>query len=198
MARERGGAIPTPTTHLRLLAAIHFAADKHRFQKRKGKEASPYINHPIAVAELLASVGGVTDLAVLQAAILHDTLEDTKTTRRELVARFGAKVAGLVAELTDDKSLPKQRRKQLQVEHAPHLSRGAKLVKLGDKTSNLLDVASSPPKGWNEERQLGYIEWSRRVVDGCRGASPTLERHFDRVAARAERAVRARFGGSGR
>ena len=192
------GTIQRSTTDLRLLAAVHFAADKHRFQKRKGEDASPYINHPIAVAEVLASVGGVRDLAVLQAAILHDTLEDTKTTRRELIARFGAKVASMVAEVTDDKRLPKPRRKQLQVEHAPHLSRGAKLVKLGDKTCNLLDVANSPPKGWNEERQLGYIEWSRRVVDGCRGASPALEHHFDRVAARAERAVRERFGGSGR
>lgn len=145
------------------------------------------------MAEVLASVGGVSDLAVLQAAILHDTLEDTKTTRRQLVARFGAKVAALVAEVTDDKRLRKQRRKRLQIEHAPHLSREAKLIKLGDKISNLLDVASSPPKKWNEARQLGYVEWSRRVVDGCRGASPALERHFDRVAARAERAVRARF-----
>lgn len=190
-----GPAIPgrgRPSPHSQLLSAVHFAADKHRYGKRKGEDRSPYVNHPIAVAELLASVGGVTDLAVLQAAVLHDTLEDTKTTRRELIARFGAKVARLVAEVSDDKRLPKQRRKQLQVEHAAHLSRGAKLVKLGDKICNLLDVTNSPPKDWNERRQLRYIEWSRRVVDGCRGTSPTLERHFDAIAARAMRAVRKR------
>jgi guanosine-3',5'-bis(diphosphate) 3'-pyrophosphohydrolase len=191
-----GSAIPAPShpsAHSQLLAALHFAADKHRYQKRKDEASSPYINHPIAVAELLAGVGGVTDLSVLRAAVLHDTLEDTKTTRRELVARFGRKVAGLVAEVTDDKRLPKQRRKQLQIEHAPSLSHGAKLVKLGDKICNLLDVTTSPPKKWNEQRQLQYIEWSCLVVDGCRGASPPLERYFDRVAARATRAVRSRF-----
>jgi guanosine-3',5'-bis(diphosphate) 3'-pyrophosphohydrolase len=191
------GGTPIPNrSHTQLLTAVHFAADKHRYQKRKDKPASPYINHPIAVAEVLANIGGVNDLAVLQAAILHDTLEDTKTTRRELVTRFGAKVAGLVAEVTDDKRLPKQRRKQLQIEHAPHLSRGAKLVRLGDKICNLVDVTSSPPRTWSESRQLRSIAWSRRVVAGCRGASPALERHFDRIAARAERTVRARFAGA--
>jgi GTP diphosphokinase / guanosine-3',5'-bis(diphosphate) 3'-diphosphatase len=191
------GGIAVPNrSHTQLLSAVHFAADKHRYQRRKDEVSSPYINHPISVAEILASVGRVTDLAVLQAAILHDTLEDTETTRQELVARFGAKVAALVAEVTDDKRLPKQRRKQLQVEHAPHLSRGAKLVKLGDKICNLIDVTSSPPSKWSEERQLGYIDWSRRVVEGCRDASPALASHFDRIAARAGRVVRARFAGS--
>jgi guanosine-3',5'-bis(diphosphate) 3'-pyrophosphohydrolase len=180
------------SAHRTLLAALHFAADKHRYQKRKDAASSPYINHPVAVVELLAGVGGVTNVSVLQAAVLHDTLEHTRTTRRELVARFGPKVAGLGAEVTDEKRLPKQRRKQLQVEHAPHLSHGAKLGKLGDKICNLLDVTTSPPKKWDEQRQLRYIDWSCQVVDGCRGASPSLERHFDRVAARATRAVRAR------
>lgn len=177
-------------THVQLLSATHFAADKHRYQKRKDPEASPYINHPIAVAETLATIGGVTDLAVLQAAILHDTLEDTKTTRRELTAKFGPRVARLVAEVSDDKKLPKQRRKQLQIEHAHRLSRNAKLIKLGDKICNVSDVMHSPPKDWDRKRQLTYIDWSRKVVEGCRGANAALERHFDRVASRAEATVR--------
>jgi guanosine-3',5'-bis(diphosphate) 3'-pyrophosphohydrolase len=185
-------------THVRLLSATHFAADKHRYQKRKDPEASPYINHPIAVAETLATIGGVTDLAVLQAAILHDTLEDTETTEAELVAKFGAEVAGLVAEVSDDKTLEKGKRKQFQIEHARHLSQGAKLIKLGDKICNVSDVMHSPPDDWDTKRRLEYIEWSRKVVEGCRGANAALEQHFDRLALEAEAAVdRAAAGQSG-
>jgi guanosine-3',5'-bis(diphosphate) 3'-pyrophosphohydrolase len=142
-------------------------------------DASPYINHPIAVAEVLARIGGVNDLAVLQAAVLHDTLEDTETTEFELVERFGALVAGIVAEVTDDKSLKKEIRKQLQIEHAAQLSHGAKLVKLGDKICNVRDVLRTPPAEWSEARRTEYVAWAGRVVDGCRGANQALERHFD-------------------
>src|SRR3954464_12991765 len=124
--------IPTPDAVGQLLAALHFAADKHRDQRRKDAGASPYINHPIEVAELLARVGGVRDLVVLQAAILHDTIEDTQTTPGELEAHFGARVRKVVEEVTDDTTLLKVDRKRLQIEHAPHLSREAQLVKLAD------------------------------------------------------------------
>jgi len=173
-----------------LLAAVRFAAEKHRDQRRKDDEASPYINHPIEVAETLARIGGVSDGDVLRAAILHDTLEDTETTQAELVEHFGEAVADLVAEVTDDKSLPKEVRKRLAIEHAPALSPKAKLIKLGDRICNVCDVASSPPKGWDKERRLKYFEWSRDVVAGCRGVSPELEKEFDEAAARAERRVR--------
>ena len=146
----KGG--PGVSAHAQLLEALSFAADRHRDQRRKGAEASPYINHPIAVAEVLARVGGVSEIAVLQAAVLHDTLEDTNTTREELAARFGETVARIVAEVTDDKSLAKSERKQRQVEHALHLSREAKLVKLGDKICNVRDVLYAPPKKWSAER----------------------------------------------
>ena len=182
--------MPRPhATPADLLAAAHFAADKHRLQRRKDRDASPYVNHPIEVAEVLARVGRVTDRDVLVAAILHDTLEDTATTRAELARRFGPKVARLVAEVSDDKSLPKQERKRLQVLHAPALPRAAKLVKLGDKICNVRDVAESPPRGWTRARRLRYLKWSRDVVAGCRGANAALEREFDRVLRRARRAV---------
>jgi len=106
-----------------LLIALEFAAHKHRDQRRKDASASPYINHPIALARLLAAEGGVTDVKTLVAAVLHDTIEDTDTTYEELVEHFGRKVADVVAEVTDDQSLPKPRRKALQIEHAPQLSR---------------------------------------------------------------------------
>ncbi|MBS0380747.1 MAG: bifunctional (p)ppGpp synthetase/guanosine-3',5'-bis(diphosphate) 3'-pyrophosphohydrolase [Proteobacteria bacterium] len=164
----------------RILRAALFAAQKHRNQRRKDKEASPYINHPIALADLLASAGLAGETDVLLAALLHDTVEDTDTTFAELKRRFGSKVAGIVREVTDDKSLPKQRRKELQVEHAPHLSREAKLVKLADKICNLRDISSSPPADWPLARRREYFDWAKRFVDGLRGVNTKLERMFDR------------------
>lgn len=161
--------------------ALAFAADKHRDHRRKNAAASPYINHPIALARVLVIEGGIAEAAVLCAAILHDTLEDTQTTFAELEQRFGAQIAGIVREVTDDKELPKSRRKELQVEHAPHISRGAKLVKLADKICNLRDVAEDPPANWPHDRRVEYFEWAKRVIDGLRGTHPVLERIFDAV-----------------
>jgi guanosine-3',5'-bis(diphosphate) 3'-pyrophosphohydrolase len=169
-----------------LLQALELAALKHRDQRRKDQEKSPYINHPIAVASLLAQ-HGVTDETALLAAVLHDTIEDTRTTREELVAQFGEAVAACVMEVTDDKQLPKDRRKELQVEHAPHLSRSAKLVKLADKICNLRDIVDSPPADWPEKRRQEYVEWCKRVVDELRGVSPALERTFDEQYARGKK-----------
>lgn len=166
-----------------LLDALHFAADKHRFQRRKDPQASPYINHPIAAAELLARVGGVTDAVTLLAALLHDTVEDTETTPADLEERFGAEVRAVVAEVTDDKKLPKEERKRLQIEHAPHLSARAKLVKLADKICNVLDVTHHPPRDWTLKRRHEYLEWSAAVVAGCKGTNAELERHFAEVLA---------------
>ena len=161
-----------------ILAALHFAAEKHRDQRRKGQCASPYINHPIEVAELLVRIGRVSDVALLQAAVLHDTVEDTETTFEELEQQFGADVRKLVEEVTDDKALPKEERKSRQVERAPHLSSGARQIKLADKTCNVRDLATKPPLDWPLERRLAYLDWSERVVAGCRGANEFLEREF--------------------
>lgn len=174
-----------------LLHALHVAAGKHRDQRRKGAEASPYINHPIEVAELLARVGGVTDLVTLQAAILHDTLEDTQTTPKELEAAFGPAVRQVVEEITDNKQLPKAERKRLQVEHAPHLSTRAKLVKLADKISNIGSIIETPPTEWSLERKQEYFTWSERVVAGCRGSNAALERAYDEIVAEGRRVLGA-------
>jgi guanosine-3',5'-bis(diphosphate) 3'-pyrophosphohydrolase len=162
-----------------LLRALSFAAHKHRDQRRKDAEASPYINHPIALAEVLAREGGVADVEVLAAALLHDTIEDTATTFDELVENFGAAIAGMVAEVTDDGALPKAERKRLQIEHASSLSGGARLVKLADKICNLRDVAERPPAKWDMQRRREYFEWAKRVIDGLRGTHPALEAAFD-------------------
>lgn len=163
-----------------LLGAARFAAQKHTEQRRKDM-STPYINHPIAVAELLARVGRVSDLPVLQAALLHDTLEDTQTTVAELDERFGESVRRLVQEVTDDKSLPKAERKRLQIEHAPHLSRAAQQIKIADKICNLGDITPSQPMDWPWERKRDYLDWAAKVVAGCRGCCPPLEQHFELV-----------------
>jgi guanosine-3',5'-bis(diphosphate) 3'-pyrophosphohydrolase len=163
----------------RLIKAADFAAFKHRGQRRKDAEASPYINHPLALARVLKIEAGVQDVDVLVSAILHDTVEDTETSVEELEREFGKVVAGIVAEVTDDKRLPKPERKRLQVEHAPHLSSQAKLVKLADKICNLRDVVDAPPAHWPLERRRAYFEWAKAVIDGLRGAHPGLERLFD-------------------
>ncbi|HEY3698278.1 MAG TPA: HD domain-containing protein [Spongiibacteraceae bacterium] len=171
-----------------LLKALRFAAAKHRDQRRKDREASPYINHPIEVAELLVRIGRVDDIVVLQSAILHDTIEDTATSAEELEAHFGAEVRAVVLEVTDDKRLPKQERKRLQIEHAPHISTRAQLVKLADKISNVDAIANNPPADWPLERRRNYLDWSAQVVAGLRGCNAPLEQFFDKClqAARAQ------------
>jgi guanosine-3',5'-bis(diphosphate) 3'-pyrophosphohydrolase len=173
-----------------LLKAASFAAEKHRMQRRKDADASPYINHPLALAQILSSEGGIEDVTVLVAALLHDTVEDTKTTTEELEQEFGAEVAAVVAEVTDDKSLPKEERKRLQIVKAAHKSDAAKLVKIADKISNLRDIASSPPADWPMQRREEYFHWARQVVDNLRGVSPRLEAVFDRVYAEGFQSMR--------
>lgn len=167
-----------------LVKALAFAADKHRTQRRKDADASPYINHPIALANVLANEGGITDVVVLSAAVLHDTIEDTNTTAEELTAIFGPKVTATVLDVTDDKGLDKHVRKQRQIEHAPHISQEAKLVKLADKICNLRDILASPPADWSPERKQGYFDWAAKVVAGVRGVHPELEAVFDGLLAR--------------
>jgi len=166
-----------------LLRAIAFAARKHRHQRRKDARGLPYINHPIALANVLYSEGGISDIHVLCAAILHDTLEDTTATRAELAEQFGEKIRDIVIEVTDDKRLPRRERKRLQIEHAEQLSPAAKLVKLADKICNLRDVLASPPVGWSRSRKREYFEWAKQVVDQMRGTHTDLERVFDEVYA---------------
>lgn len=167
-----------------LIKAVSFAAHKHRDQRRKDVAASPYINHPIALADVLANEGGIGTTSVLCAAILHDTIEDTQTTPAELELIFGHEIASIVSEVTDDKSLDKAERKQRQVDHAPHASTAAKLVKLADKICNLRDILASPPANWDAERKRAYFHWAARVVEGIRGVHLGLEGVFDELLRR--------------
>jgi guanosine-3',5'-bis(diphosphate) 3'-pyrophosphohydrolase len=168
----------------KLAKALAFAADKHRNQRRKDADASPYINHPIALMNVLVVEGGISDIDVLAGALLHDTIEDTDTTAEEIEAEFGPIIRRIVEEVTDDKSLPTAERKQAQIDHAPQLSTQARLVKLADKICNLRDVARTPPPDWSLERRQQYFDWARQVVDGLRGCHRRLEAVFDQTSAR--------------
>lgn len=168
-----------------VLRAAAFAAEKHRHQRRKDVARTPYINHPLALANLLAGAGAVQDPIVLAAALLHDTIEDTETTLEELAQSFGLDIASVVEEVTDDEDLPRSVRKQLQIARAPHLSERAQLVKLADKICNLRDLADNPPPDWSIDLRRRHFDWAKKVVDGIRGVHPKLEGLFD--AAYAER-----------
>ncbi|CAN5616889.1 HD domain-containing protein [soil metagenome] len=164
----------------KFLEALSFAAYQHRYQQRKDN-VTPYINHPIAVANILLNEAGVSDETVLIAALLHDTVEDTDTGFADIEQRFGRTVRDIVAEVTDDKSLPKKARKQKQIDHAPSLSDRARLVKLADKTANLRDVTSAPPKDWPVSRLDEYLDWGKAVIDQIRGSHAQLEDLFDQA-----------------
>lgn len=163
--------------------ACQFASEKHKTQKRKNKEGTPYINHPLEVANYISEVGKVYDTVPLVAAVLHDTVEDTDATYEELVSVFGKEIADVVMELSDDKSLPKLTRKKLQAEHAKSISHSAKLVKICDKISNVKSTVLEPPMNssisWSKEMCVGYGIWSRAVVDNMRGTNLALELEFD-------------------
>lgn len=169
-----------------LTRAADYAARQHIAQRRKGERAEPYVNHLTEVAALLAEATGGADVTLLMGGLLHDTLEDTDATYEDLEQRFGAEVAALVAEVTDDKSLPKDERKRLQIEKTAGKSRRAKLLKIADKTSNLRSMVNSPPAGWSEARLRDYVVWAEQVVRSCRGLNAALDRAFDVAHAEAK------------
>jgi len=179
-------------TYRLLLRAAEFSAKKHRDQRRKDHEASPYINHPISVARILSEVGGVNDPETLAAALLHGTVEDTDTSPEELEAEFGGNVRQLVEQVTDDKDLDKDERKRRQINHASELSREAVLIKLGDKISNVRDIEGSPPSHWTLERRMEYLDWAEAVIGNCPRTNEALEQCFRETLDQARRTLLAK------
>jgi GTP diphosphokinase / guanosine-3',5'-bis(diphosphate) 3'-diphosphatase len=167
------------------LNALQYAAYQHRDQRRKGSSHAPYINHPLGVVEILWQVGSVRDITTLVAAVLHDTIEDTNATPDEIRQQFGDEVLSVVLEVTDDKNLPKDERKRLQVLNAPHKSPRARQIKLADKINNIHEIAHDPPADWSFKRRREYMKWSKSVIDGLRGQNPALEARYDQVLAEA-------------
>jgi guanosine-3',5'-bis(diphosphate) 3'-pyrophosphohydrolase len=165
---------------LRLVSsAADLAARRHNGMARKGRGSEPYINHLAEVANILAEVTDGADAGLVAAGWLHDTVEDTGTTREELAQKFGERVAALVVEVTDDMSLPKTKRREMQIESAPHKSPGAKLIKIADKISNIRARVHSNPTTEERADLTDYVDWAEQVVAGCRGGNAALDRMFD-------------------
>lgn len=174
----------------RFIKALDWAAYLHRLQRRKGApeavpgkcpRATPYINHLIRVVHLLSDEGGIDDEDVLIAAVLHDVVEDTSASLADVESRFGPRVASIVGEVTDDRTLSRAERKAEQIRRAPHLSKEAQVVKLADKLHNCQSLFDRPPMDWSQERVNEYLLWSSKVVDCVRGVNPRLETLFDEL-----------------
>ena len=182
----------TETPSASILRAATYAATQHGIQKRKDKTGVPYINHPLGVAEILARVAQVTDPLLFQAALLHDTVEDTDTTPKDLEREFGARVRDIVMEVTDDESLPKAQRKQMQIDNAPNLSREARLIRIADKIYNCSEIRPDCPHEWSLEKKLKYLGWAETVVSKIRGTHKELERLFDKTIATSRKSLSKR------
>jgi guanosine-3',5'-bis(diphosphate) 3'-pyrophosphohydrolase len=165
--------------------AAELAARRHSGQQRKGRGDEPYLNHLAEVANLLSAATDGEDAELVAAGWLHDTLEDTRTTRKELAQRFGLHVARLVEECTDDMSLPKSERRRLQIVDCPDKSDSAKLIKIADKISNIRGRLFSDPSREQREELADYAAWAEQVVAGCRGGNAALDAMFDETVANA-------------
>jgi len=173
----------------KVFKALELAAARHRKQLRKGAEQRPYINHPINVITILTEFHE-TDPDILAAAALHDVIEDTATGQKEinnisahLEEQFGERVLNIVLEVSDDKELPYQKRKELQITNTPGLSSEAKKIKIADKICNIKDMIADPPPVWSRERKITYLDWSQKVIQGARGVNSELEAYFDQIVA---------------
>jgi len=185
---------PSAPVDPKILQAVDFAADKHRDQRRKGESAEPYINHPLEVTRLLAEATGGRDPLLLMGGILHDTVEDTDTTLEEIERTFGRQVRELVAEVTDDTSLPSDERKRRQIAELPRRSERARMIRMADKISNMRSILDAPPKGWDRDRKLRYFTFTRAVAEKCRGVNEDLDRRFAETYQRAMTALGADDG----
>lgn len=163
-----------------VLRAAFFSGEKHKDQRRRDASETPYINHPLEVAFILMEEGGVTDAATLAAALLHDVIEDTNTTREELTMVFGREISSLVVELTDLKTTAPEDKKRRELEHAHNLSTKAKQIKLADKTANIRDLATMPPANWSLQRKIDYFDFALEIAKATCEAAPELMKVFTR------------------
>jgi len=165
--------------------AADLAARRHNGMARKGRGNEPYINHLAEVANLLATATEGADAELVAAGWLHDSIEDTETTREELAEKFSERVAALVVECTDDMSLPKAERRRRQVVDAPKKSASAKLIKIADKVSNIGARIHDDPTAEERDDLADYTGWAEQVVAGCQGGNAWLDTTFDNTVRKA-------------
>ncbi len=178
-------------TYTKVFKALEFAAVRHKHQVRKGEVKIPYINHPINVVTLLTEYEE-NETNLLSAAALHDVIEDTAKGKNEIdelskiiKEEFGDKVLEIVLEVSDDKTLPYQERKRLQIKNTPFLSNEGKKLKISDKICNIRDMMKHPPTDWSADRKATYLEWAKNVIEGARGVNPNMEAYFDKIIQKA-------------
>ena len=171
----------------KIFKALEFAANRHKYQTRKGVGKIPYINHPVQVAKTLIDYGE-DDTDFIVSALLHDVVEDTaqnesqvKDLSGKILKMFGENVLLTVLEVSDNKELPVDERKQLQIQMTPNLSDRAKKLKIADKICNIQDIINDPPEGWPEDRKIAYIHWAKQVVNGARGLNHEMDEYFDEI-----------------
>lgn len=156
-----------------IINACLFATIRHGNQQRKGRSCSPFIIHPLRVSRTLLDI--TNDPVLASAAILHDTIEDTGTTYEQLLAQFGKEIADLVAEVTDDITLPKRQSKEILLAKMPTLSYEAQLLKIADQIDNVGEVGYDPPVSWSFDTRRGYVGWCNKLVYAAKAASTTTE-----------------------
>lgn len=167
----------------KILEALTFAAEQHKYQRRAGFEPLPYINHILKVTDALVNIGHEKDTALILSAILHDVVEDTNISFAEITEKFGHQVRSVVEELTDDMSLSYAERKRLQVQQAHQLSLPARKIRIADKASNLEDIFTYE-LDWPIEKKMAYLENAIQVVEKIRGSNDALEKWFDEIVNR--------------
>ena len=157
----------------RYVAALRFAAERHAAQRVPDSEL-PYLVHVVSVAaETLAALPAApvdANLAV-SCALLHDTIEDTKTTYGELAERFGSAVADGVQALSKDPALPKADRMADSLRRIQAQPHAVWMVKLADRITNLAD----PPRYWTPDKRRAYHDEAIAIADALGAASPALE-----------------------
>jgi (p)ppGpp synthase/HD superfamily hydrolase len=158
--------------------AADFAAGAHVDQRRKGPALEPYLNHLAEVAVMLSVATGGLDPVLVAASWLHDTVEDTAVTTADLEHHFGPEVAGVVAEVTDDKSLSRDERKRRSVLTIASKSRRAQYLKMADQASNIRALVTTPPAGWTMARLVAYVDWGEAIVARVSERNPQLEAYF--------------------
>lgn len=167
-----------------LVGSLSYSAVQHQDQRRKNARKTPYINHPIALLHVLVVEAGVQDKSALNGALLHDTIEDTDAEEEDLRARFGNAITDVVVAMSDDKSLPKDVRKQLQIDHAKDWNYSARLAEYADKICNMRDLLVEFPEGWTLQRVREFFDWAKAVIDQIRGTHEKLDVIFDEVYAK--------------
>lgn len=154
---------------------VAFAAEKHKGQKRKNKEKTHYISHPLGVTYNLMHYGDVRDVALITASLLHDMLNQQGCSYSELEKEFGKQVADYVKEVTDDKSPSRAALRRAQLIKAPNISQGAAQIKLADYLYNVGDLLHSPPETWNQGRIDRYYQWIQTLLDRLPPANEKLK-----------------------